>query len=122
MTSGIFKPWLVEIILVLVYFPLIVMIGAGATVTGMLKKICVFLGKISYPLYMTHYAGIWWFGSYYTSHKPSGFNLILIVVTGTIMMVLFAWIIMLFYDEPIRFFLGRKRKRAESINWQESKK
>jgi peptidoglycan/LPS O-acetylase OafA/YrhL len=61
--------WLVEPIVVLFYFPFLIALGAGARLTQGLKKLCVFSGKISYPLYMTHYAVIWMFGNYYTSHK-----------------------------------------------------
>src|SRR6201985_3291724 len=48
--------WLSETFVVLIYFPLLIALGAGAILTPGLKKLCVFLGKISYPLYMTHYA------------------------------------------------------------------
>ncbi|MDR3712836.1 MAG: hypothetical protein P4L51_08475 [Puia sp.] len=45
-------------------------LGAGARLTPGLKRLCVFSGKISYPLYLTHYAVLWMFGNYYGTHKP----------------------------------------------------
>jgi peptidoglycan/LPS O-acetylase OafA/YrhL len=62
--------WLSEPVAVLFYFPMLVALGAGATLTPGLKQVCLFSGKISYPLYMTHYAVLWMFGNYYTTHKP----------------------------------------------------
>jgi peptidoglycan/LPS O-acetylase OafA/YrhL len=110
MTSGIAKNGLVESLLVLVYFPLLVSLGAGSTLSGSLQKLCVFLGKISYPLYMTHYAFIWWFGNYYTTQNPSREQLLWVIGIGTVAMVFFAWLVMFFYDEPLRNFLNGKRK------------
>lgn len=110
MTSGFPESWLVEILIVLFYFPFIVALGAGSVLSGSLRKVCVFLGKISYPLYMTHYGFIWWFGNYYTTKTPSPGHLLLIITAGTVAMVFFAWLVMVFYEMPLRNFLNRKRK------------
>ena len=102
---------LTELIVVLLYFPLLIALGAGASLTQGLKKLCVFSGKISYPLYMTHYAAMWMFGNYYSSHKPGTLQLFLIITVGTILLVGFAWLTMKIYDIPIRKYLTEKRKR-----------
>lgn len=105
------KNWMAEAIIVLFYFPLIVALGAGSHLSGWLKKICVFLGNISYPLYMTHYAGIWLFGHfYYSTENPPQAYLPWIVGLGTIAMVFFAWLVWYFYDQPLRNYLNKKRK------------
>jgi peptidoglycan/LPS O-acetylase OafA/YrhL len=101
--------WLTQSLVVLVYFPLIVSMGAGSTLTKHWKKLCQFSGNISYPLYMTHYAGIWIFGNYFSSKKPSGFELILVIISGTILMVAIAWCVMVVYDIPVRKYLNKKR-------------
>ncbi|MFV0539791.1 MAG: acyltransferase family protein [Aestuariibaculum sp.] len=103
--------WLTESIVVLFCFPLLVTLGAGSNVSGSIQKICTFLGNISYPLYMTHYVGIWWFGHYYTTQKPLQESLPWIIGIGMLAMVLFAWLVMVFYDRPLRNFLNRKRKK-----------
>lgn len=64
--------WAAEAMVVLFYFPLLVALGAGSSLSPGLKKLCVFSGNISYPLYMTHYAVLWMFGNYYTSNVCSG--------------------------------------------------
>lgn len=103
--------WLAESIVVLFYFPLVVSLGAGATLSPGLKKLCVFSGNISYPLYMTHYAAIWIFGGYYSSSKPGTIQLAFIVIAGTIMLIGIAYLAMRFYDIPVRKYLTNKRRK-----------
>lgn len=100
--------WLTESLIVLFYFPLIVSLGAGSTLSPKMKNICMFSGNISYPLYMTHYAAIWIFGNYYTSSKPTIDQLPFIIVPGVILLVAFAWLVMKFYDIPVRKYLKKK--------------
>lgn len=101
--------WLSEPLVVLFYFPLLVALGAGATLKTGLKKTCIFFGKISYPLYMTHYAVLWMFGNYYASHKPGTLQLALIIVVGLILLIGAAYLVMLIYDIPVRKYLSNKR-------------
>lgn len=103
--------WLAELVVVLLFFPLLVALGAGATVSGWTQKLCVWLGNLSYPLYMTHYVGIWWFGTYLTTSHPDSGTLPWIIGGGTVLMVLFAWLMMRVYDQPLRNYLTRKRKQ-----------
>lgn len=99
--------WLTEALIVTVMFPLVVMLGAGSSVSPALRKICVFSGRISYPLYMSHYAAMWWFAGYYTKHKPGHQELTLVIILGTLLLLAFAWLIMKFLDEPLRKWLAR---------------
>lgn len=101
--------WLSEPFVVLVYFPLLIALGAGSTLTPGLKKVCIFSGKISYPLYMTHYAVLWMFGNYYLSHKPDTTQLTLIVTAGVILLVGVAYLVMVIYDIPVRKYLSDRR-------------
>ncbi|WP_316813382.1 acyltransferase [Pedobacter heparinus] len=102
--------WLTELLVVLLYFPLIVALGAGAKLTDNVKKFCVFSGKISYPLYMTHYAVIWLFLNYYTKFQPATFELALIIGIGTLLLIGIAYLTMVFYDTPVRRYFSNKRK------------
>jgi len=115
-----FSKWnlLTESVIVLLYFPLIVALGAGATPSAGMRKVCVFLGKISYPLYMTHYWLIWMFGDYYTRHHPAGLRLFLIVLAGIVFQVLLAWLVMILFDIPVRRRLstGRMKLSEQKMN------
>lgn len=103
--------WLVEPFIVLFYFPVIIALGAGAALTPSLQKLCTFSGKISYPLYMTHYAFLWMFGNYFTNHKPDNMQLAIIIISALILLPAFAYLIMVTYDIPLRKYLTNKRKR-----------
>jgi peptidoglycan/LPS O-acetylase OafA/YrhL len=102
--------WFSEPLIVLVYFPLLICLGAGSKLSPGFKKICVFSGNISYPLYMTHYAVLWMFGNYYTSHKIGSVQLTLIIVAGLIFLVGAAYLVMVIYDMPLRKYLTGKWK------------
>lgn len=99
-----------EPVIVLLYFPLLVALGAGATLSAGLKNLCVFSGNISYPLYMTHYSVLWIFGNYFTTHKPAIGQLALIIPVAVTLLVGFAYLVMVYYDIPVRRYLNNKRK------------
>lgn len=103
--------WISEPLVVLLYFPLLISLGAGAVLKLGLKKACIFSGQISYPLYMTHYAVLWMFGNYYTNYKPDTTQLTMIVVTSVILLVGFAYLVMVVYDIPFRNYLTQRRKK-----------
>lgn len=104
--------WLSEPIVVLFYFPLLIALGAGAALAPGLKKFCIFSGKISYPLYMTHYAALWMFSNYYTSHQPGTMQLALIIMAGLILLFGAAYLVMVIYDIPVRKYLSDKHRTA----------
>ncbi|WP_345954570.1 acyltransferase [Mucilaginibacter sp. PAMB04168] len=103
--------WLSEPLVVLLYFPLLIALGAGTPLTPGFKKVCSFLGNISYPLYMTHYAVLWMFGNYYTSHKPDTTQLALIITVSIFLLVGAAYLVMVVYDTPVRKYLSNKRNK-----------
>ena len=104
--------WITEPLVVLFYFPLLIALGAGANLTKGFEKLCTFFGKISYPLYTTHYAVLWMFGNYYSAHKPAAAQLALIIITSLIMLTAIAYLVMTIYDIPVRRYLTRKRLQA----------
>jgi peptidoglycan/LPS O-acetylase OafA/YrhL len=105
--------WLIEAVVVLFYFPLLVALGAGATTAPALKKLCAFSGNISYPLYTTHYVGIWVFANYYAANKPAGSRLFMIVFIGTLVLLAFAYVVMKLYDIPVRSYLSKRRMQSK---------
>jgi peptidoglycan/LPS O-acetylase OafA/YrhL len=105
--------WLLELIIVLFYFPLLVSLGAGSALSPKITRLCELSGNISYPLYMTHYAGIWIFGNYFLSTSPDSQELTLVIIIGTVLMVLFAYLIMVYYDIPLRKYLTTRWKNRQ---------
>ncbi len=109
MLPGFAKGWLSQAVIVLIVFPLLVSLGAGSILSASVQKICVFMGNISYPLYMSHYAVLWIFGNWFLANQSS--ELIPWVIGGaTVVLVAFAWLVMVLYDIPIRNYLARKRR------------
>jgi peptidoglycan/LPS O-acetylase OafA/YrhL len=100
--------WITEPILVLVYFPLLVALGAGATLTSSLKKVCKLSGEISYPLYMTHYPFIWIFLTYVATVKPKMSVLEIVIPISVLLLIAFAYFVMVFIDVPLRKYLKYK--------------
>ena len=100
--------WLAETVIVLFYFPVLIALGAGSTLSPRMNGICVFSGNISYPLYMTHYWVIWIFANYYTSHKSTVSELSFIVPVGVVLLIGIAYLAMVGYDIPVRRYLSRK--------------
>lgn len=106
--------WLTEPLVVLIYFPLLIALGAGAKLSKGFRRVCIFSGKISYPLYMTHYVAIWVFLNYFTLYKPGSTKLFFIITIGTILLVALAYLVMRFYDIPVRKYLTKMRMRKNS--------
>ncbi|HVG12801.1 MAG TPA: acyltransferase [Flavisolibacter sp.] len=102
--------WILEPAIVVLYFPLIVALGAGSSVTAGMKRLCTFSGNISYPLYTTHYAAIWIFGNFFTITKPGMGEVTVVIISGVAFLVVVAYLAMVFYDVPLRKYLNRKRQ------------
>lgn len=102
---------LTEPLVVMLYYPLLIALGAGSVTSGTIKKLCDFSGKISYPLYMTHYMVMWSFMSYYTLYKPSDAGLAIIIAVGVVILIALAYVAMVGYENPVRKYLGKKLKQ-----------
>ena len=100
---------LYESFCIIVLFPVIVAMGAGAEIAGKRSlAICVFLGEISYPLYITHYPLIYVYTAWVTRDRiPAGYG----AVMGVLLLatsILIAYVSLKMYDEPVRKWLDRR--------------
>lgn len=107
--------WITESFLVILVFPVIISLGAGTVVSGKVRQFCDFIGRLSYPLYMTHITTVWIFGNYYNLYKPAGIQLILIVSGLIAFNLLTAYLAMRWFDEPIRKWLNKNKSQKEVI-------
>jgi len=103
--------WLNDSLTVLIYFPFLVALGAGASLKPAFEKVCRFSGGISYPLYMVHYPFLWIFHSYVLQNKPSVSEMTIITIVGVPALVAFAYCVMTFVDIPVRKYLKNKLAR-----------
>jgi peptidoglycan/LPS O-acetylase OafA/YrhL len=105
-----------ELAVVLVGFPLIVVLGAGARTSKYMVRLCDLSGRISYPMYMVHYAFIMVFANYHWTRKISAENLPYVIAVLTAGIVLFSYAILILYDEPVRrWFTEQRRMRRRTV-------
>ena len=88
-------------------FPLILSIGAGSKLKGKrTSKVCIFLGQLSFPLYITHYPILYMHMSWAETHMDSPLSThIFVGVVTTLMAIGLAWASLKVYDEPVRNWL-----------------
>lgn len=103
--------WLIECMIAIIVFPSLVVLGVNTIQNNITQKLCTFLGNISYPLYMTHYGLIWYFGYYHEKFKWSSTQSWVITAIGTLVVILLAYIVQTTLDTPIRRYLSNRRKR-----------
>lgn len=104
--------WIVEPVIVVFYFPLIVALGAGASLSSKHHKINQLSGDISYPLYMTHYPFMWVFANYVVVTQPSAAELRWVIPVSIVLLIGFAYIVTEFVDFPIRRYLTGRLKAS----------
>lgn len=101
-----------------VVFPLIVFLGAsGKTTNKHTRKVCDFLGQISYPLYIVHYPFIYLYYAWVKNKQITFYESLpgaLAVVIGSVAL---AYICLKWYDMPVRKYLtDRFLKKKEVKN------
>ncbi len=106
--------WLTEPIIVIFFLPLLVSLGAGASLAGKHQKINKISGDISYPLYMTHYPFVWIFLTYVAVEKPGIAHLKWVIPVSVILLISLAWLVFKFLDLPVRRYLSGKLKFGTS--------
>lgn len=96
---------------IILIFPLIIYMGAsGELVSNSSKKICKFLGDISYPIYITHYPLIYLYTAWVVDHKLSFSQSYPQAILVFVAAVAIAYACLKWYDEPVRKWLKRKGK------------
>lgn len=100
---------LFEFFCIAAVFPFVVWYAASGSVSGKVsKKVCTFLGDISYPVYVVHYPFMYLFYDWVWDNKvplaqawPYG----VLVIVGS---VLLACVLFNIYDKPVRRWLLRR--------------
>jgi peptidoglycan/LPS O-acetylase OafA/YrhL len=103
---------LFESLSIIFVFPFVVYLGASGIIKGVKEnKICTFLGDISYPIYITHYAFIYIYTGWVSDNKHAPLELKLIYGALTFAVsIIFAYLSLKYYDEPVRAWLKKKWK------------
>lgn len=100
---------LYEALCVIFVFPLIVAMGAGGHLTDSLfSKSCDFLGKISYPLYITHYPIIYLYWNWVTPRQLPWTQVWPSILLVAVFCIFLAYACLKLYDEPVREWLKKR--------------
>lgn len=101
---------LYEVVCIAAIFPLIVWMGAcGVCSNGVTTRINKILGDISYPLYIVHYPIMYIFYAWLIEEKRYTLgDTWLVALMVVVASILLAFLLLKFYDEPVRRFLARK--------------
>ncbi|MDI3321176.1 acyltransferase family protein [Pinibacter soli] len=94
---------------IVLIFPLIIFLGASGEIQSNAgKKICKFLGDISYPIYITHYPLIYIYTAWVSDKKIPLKEAYPVSVLVFVSAVAIAYACLKWYDEPVRAWLNRK--------------
>ncbi|MFO3706431.1 acyltransferase family protein [Xanthomonas codiaei] len=106
--GGVKLSALYDLFCVSVMFPTILLLGIHSEPAGWRAEMARWFGRISYPLYITHFPMAFVFLNYTVSQKPSPPMALAAGVATFVAMVVFALAILRYFDEPVR---ARLRKR-----------
>jgi peptidoglycan/LPS O-acetylase OafA/YrhL len=100
---------LYEAFAIMIVFPVIIAMGAGDNVRdGVEAKVCRFLGDISYPLYITHYALIYTYTEWVVDRKPALSKSVPMGVALFVTALAIAYACLKLFDEPVRRWLSAR--------------
>ena len=110
-TNGLY-----EAVCILIFFPLIVSIGAGSSVKGgKSQAINKFLGEISYPIYITHYPLIYMQLGWVKNNPDAPLSMhIFVAVAIFFLAIALAYGAIKLYDLPVREWLKKKLFKGKS--------
>jgi peptidoglycan/LPS O-acetylase OafA/YrhL len=99
-----------ESIVIIVFFPLIVSMGAGSKVTdSRTMAVCKFFGEISYPIYIIHYPFVYIQMAWAHTHADAAASQHVMVNIGIYCLILMvAYAAYKLYDIPVRSWLKQK--------------
>ncbi len=103
---------LYEAFAAIVVFPLIIVSGAHSEIGKVEMALCKFAGRISYPLYILHFPFLFIYMNFVNFRKPPLTTAYMAGAAAFVIVVVFAWLALKLYDEPVRRLLrpltGRK--------------
>ena len=107
--TALWRNGLYEATVIILLFPVLVAMGAGdATPSSTVRSISRFLGAISYPLYITHYALIYIYTAWVYDGKLTPRQGVLWGAALFLTANLIAYACLKLYDEPLRRYLNRR--------------
>lgn len=105
------EPWmngLYDALCVTLLFPVVLVTGAcGDTESEAERRVCGFLGDLSYPVYIVHYPFMYLLYSYVWGRGLGFVEALPAVLAAVVCSIVTAWLLMRYYDAPVRCWLSR---------------
>ncbi len=108
-TSSVCLNGIFETVCIVILFPILLWFAASGKVSGRTESLCRFIGRLSYPLYITHYPVMYFFYSWMIRTGLHDFqstwwqSLLAYAVS-----ILLGFLCLRFYDEPLRRRLSKR--------------
>jgi peptidoglycan/LPS O-acetylase OafA/YrhL len=96
---------------VLILFPLILIAGRHSAGSDATLRLCKAAGRLSYPLYITHYPFVYVYMNWVATTPATGGMTALVAVSLYLFTLAFAGVAWRFWDEPIRARLLARLRR-----------
>jgi peptidoglycan/LPS O-acetylase OafA/YrhL len=97
-----------DVACVLFLSPLIILCGAHSNAGKGMIRLCKFSGRLSYPLYITHIAFVYVLAGYVWSRHPGTAIIIFWIFLVLPLAIAVAWLVLKFFDEPVRAWLTHR--------------
>lgn len=98
-----------DLLCTFVVLPAIVWLGArGTTTDAFSTRTCDWLGRISYPVYIVHYPLMYLFYAWVWNNGLTPGEVWPVCVAMFFAIIGLAWVVMRYYDTPVRRWLSRK--------------
>jgi peptidoglycan/LPS O-acetylase OafA/YrhL len=109
--GGIKLNGLYEAACVVLLFPLIIIAGAHSDPGRGMMILCKTSGRISYPIYVTHFPFLYLWMNYVANNHPSSQRMFAVGTALVPVLIAFAWATLVLYDEPVRAKLRSMLRR-----------
>ena len=99
---------------IIIMFPIIIYLGAiGKTSSQAIEKVCVFLGDISYPVYIIHFPIAYIFYAWVVNNNIPMEKGVVVGLGLLLFTILLSYALLKLYDEPVRKWLAGKFLKSE---------
>lgn len=94
---------------IILLFPLVVYIGASGSIkSDVSKRLCTFLGDISYPIYITHFPILYVYYAWVSKNNVSLEDSLGVASVVFILCIVVSYVSLKLYDIPVRKWLSKQ--------------
>jgi peptidoglycan/LPS O-acetylase OafA/YrhL len=104
-------PWFYDPACIFLLYPLIIAIGSEDHLPARATPAALWLGRISYPLYVLHWPLIVQNRYHIFTHRH-GLGLVAVTIACALATVAVSWAALMFFDEPLRERMKQGRRRG----------